>query len=134
MEAWEAAKSVVRYLAGSVDLGITYSRSADPSPVVFSDSDFGADETRRSHSGVCVIQSGGAVAWSSRQQQTVAASTVEAELMALAEATKQALWLQKLMHCLPMQVLPMQIYVDNQGTIALVHNEGSSARTKHICL
>jgi hypothetical protein len=134
VEAWEAAKSVVRYLAGSVDLGITYSRSADPSPVVFSDSDFGADETRRSHSGVCVIQSGGAVAWSSRQQQTVAASTVEAELMALAEATKQALWLQKLMHCLPMQVLPMQIYGDNQGTIALVHNEGSSARTKHIAI
>jgi hypothetical protein len=52
--------------------------------------------------------------------------------MALSEAAKTALWLQKLMHCLPMQVQPMQIYGDNQGTIALVHNEGCSARTKHI--
>ena len=134
VQAWEAAKSIVRYLAGTVDLGITYSRSADPSPVVYSDSDYASEETRRSTSGVCVIESGGAVAWNSRQQQTVAASTVEAELMALAEASKTALWLQKLMHCLPMQAIPMQIYGDNQGTIALVHGEGNSARTKHIAV
>ena len=134
VEAWEAAKGIVRYLAGTVDLGITYTRSSHPQTIVgFSDSDFAGDENnRRSTSGFCFMLNGGAIAWSSRQQQLVAASTVEAELIALSEATKQALWLQKLTHCLPMRTVPMQIYGDNQGTIALVHNEGSSARTKHI--
>ena len=52
--------------------------------------------------------------------------------MALSEAVKAALWLQKLTHSLSMQTGPMQIYGDNQGAIAVVHNEGTSSRTKHI--
>jgi hypothetical protein len=134
VQAWDAAKGIVRYLAGTIDMGITFTRSSKPQPLHgFSDSDFAADvDTRRSVSGFCFLMHGGAVAWASRQQATVAASTVEAELMALSEAVKTSLWLQKVARTLSMQSQPMQIYGDNQGTIALVHNESSSARTKHI--
>ena len=38
---WEAAKNIVRYLAGTIELGITYTRSATPLQLHgFSDSDF----------------------------------------------------------------------------------------------
>jgi hypothetical protein len=55
VQAWDAAKGIVRYLAGTIDMGITFTRSSKPQPLHgFSDSDFAADvDTRRSVSGFC---------------------------------------------------------------------------------
>jgi hypothetical protein len=76
---------------------------------------------------------GGAISWSSRRQQTVAASTTEAEYMAAAHATKEALWLRKLASDLQLDnVGAISIRADNQSAIKLLNNPISSARSKHI--
>jgi hypothetical protein len=131
---WQAALGIVRYLAGTTDYGILYQRSDDPVHG-YCDSDFAADvDTRRSTTAFTFIMNGGAVSWGSLTQKTVAASTVEAEFMAISAAAKEALWTQKLMRSLGKPVQPLQIYSDSQGAIALAKGEAISARSKHIAV
>ncbi|EEB98960.1 hypothetical protein MPER_01439 [Moniliophthora perniciosa FA553] len=79
------------------------------------------------------MHAGGAVTWNSKKQPTVALSSMEAEYMALAAATWEALWLRTITSELG---LPPQhstsISVDNHGTITFAQNSGFHARSKHI--
>jgi hypothetical protein len=42
------------------------------------------------------MMGGGAISWSSKQQPTIALSTIEAKYMASMQATKEAIWMIKL--------------------------------------
>jgi len=93
---WSAAKGVFRYLAGTVDLGLQYGGSGELEGAV--DADYnGCPDTRRSTTGWVFMYGGGAISWSSKRQPTVSCSTAEAEYIAAAAATREALWLKKLM-------------------------------------
>ncbi len=128
---WTAATGVLRYLAGKIDLGITFS---GPSPLVgYCDADFGGDkETRRSTTGYVFMLNGGAISWCSRLQPTVAVSTTEAEYMAASMATKEALWLSKLLSDFGRRPGVLNMLSDNQATIKLLENPVVSNRSKHI--
>lgn len=134
---WTAAKGVLRYLASTAPLGITFGRSSSsPSDVLigYADANYGGDiDTRRSTTGYAFILFGGVVSWSSRLQHTVAVSTAEAEYMAAAGAVKEALWLKTLLRDIGLQVpAPLIIYGDNQAAIKLLKHPIASARSKHI--
>ena len=58
----------------------------------FCDADWGNGSDRKSISGYVTTIAGGAVAWSSKKQQTIALSTAEAEYIAATHITKQVLW------------------------------------------
>jgi hypothetical protein len=75
---------------------------------------------------------GGAISWQSKRQPTVAVSTAEAEYMAAAAATKEALWLGKLMSDLGMPQAAISIFGDNQAALKLLRNPITSLRSKHI--
>lgn len=76
---------------------------------------------------------GGPVAWASRRQSTVAQSTTEAELVSLNEASKEAVWIKRLLEELNgSSIGPVEIRCDNQSTIRLVFNPELHQRTKHI--
>ncbi len=74
----------------------------------------------------------GEMSWSSRLQPSVALSTAEAEYMAAAAATKEALWLRILLKDLECQDETVNIKCDNQGAIQLGKNPIASQRSKHI--
>ena len=82
----------------------------------------------------------GAIAWRSQRQPTVALSTMEAEYMALTEATKELKWIRTLLAELGYtngkseDTTPTELYSDNQSAIALAKNPVSHARAKHIDL
>src|SRR6266496_1463224 len=84
-----AAKWVLRYIKGTLALGITYC----PPPMRlagYSDADWAGDiNTRRSTTGYVVMLNNGAIAWRSQHQAMVALSTMEVEYMALTEARKE---------------------------------------------
>jgi hypothetical protein len=82
--------------------------------------------------GYVFMLNGGAITWSSRRQQTVAASTTEAEYMAAAAATKEALWLRKLINDFQKPLSTVTILADNQGAVKLLKNPITSLRSKHI--
>ena len=128
----QAAKGVVRYLAGTADYGITFG-GAGALLLGYCDADYAGDlDTRRSTTGYVFIMHGGAVCWSSKRQPTVAASTTEAEYMAAANAVKEGLWLRTLLRDLHLEISVISIMADNQSAIKLLKNPISSMRSKHI--
>ena len=132
---WRAALKILEYLNGSPDLGIKFDKRRSDRLVAFADATYGGDTgDRRSVSGAVVMFVGGAVSWMSRTQRCVSLSSSEAEYIAMAEATKDALFLRQLLgfmwpECREQKVI---MYEDNEGALRLASNPLSSNRTKHI--
>jgi hypothetical protein len=102
---------------------------------LYTDADFAADvDRRRSTSGAVMLMQGAAVLWLSKLQSVVATSTAEAEYIAAAVATKDGLWVRKLLAELCGKVSALNLKVDNQSAVVLIseHTAGQSGRTKHI--
>jgi hypothetical protein len=100
----------------------------------YADADFAGDlDGRKSTSGYLFTICGGPVAWSSRLQRSISQSTTEAEFVSLNEATREAVWLRRILADLDHNLSdPIEIRCDNQGAIRLVHNPKNHQRTKHI--
>lgn len=132
-EHWNAAKRVLRYLKGTINIGITYKARGD-SLQGFTDADWGnCPMDRRSYTGYVFTYNGGAVSWESRKQRTVALSSTEAEYMALTEASKEAIHLRKLLTCINHEdSTDIVLYSDNQGALRLADNPVFHSRSKHI--
>ena len=136
---WSAAKRVLRFLKKTKSYRLTYSVDGNKDIVSYSDSDWGGDlGSRRSTSGYVFILGGGAITWKSRKQSTVALSSTEAEYMAVAMATSEALWIRNFMFELSSQSVPVpppiQIFCDNQGCVFVTKNLKEHSRLKHIDL
>lgn len=132
---WNAVVRIFRYLRGTVHYELVYKGSLEDL-TGYTDSDWAGDSTRRSTSGYLFNMGSGAISWSSKRQATVALSTCEAEYIGQTQATKEAIWLKKLLNQLlrPNDSDPKAtvIFGDNQGAIALAKNAQFHARTKHI--
>lgn len=127
-----AAKRVVRYLAGTATLGITFSGSTGIKG--YCDSDWaGEPDHRRSTSGFIFTMSGGPISWKSQRQKTTALSALEAEYVALSLASREATWLKALLDEID-QKPPGQIAIfsDSQGALSVAKNRRTDTRTKHI--
>ncbi|XP_070034502.1 secreted RxLR effector protein 161-like [Nicotiana tomentosiformis] len=82
-----AAKRVLRYVAGTVDFGIWYSKDTDFSLNGYSDSDWARSiDDRKSTSGNVFSLGSGAISWCSKKQDVVALSSAEAEYVAVTSA------------------------------------------------
>jgi hypothetical protein len=65
--------------------------------VGYCDADWAGDlEDRWSTIGFIFMMGGGAIFWSSKRQPTIALSTTKAKYMASTQATKEAIWIEKL--------------------------------------
>jgi hypothetical protein len=135
---WAAAIRVLRYLNTTADLELVYRREEEmiesPAEVdIFSDADFAGDRTsRRSCTGNVAMFCNGAISWRSKLQRSVTLSTCEAELVALAAATQEAIWLQKLLRDLFIDHRAFTLFEDNAAAIALIRDARFSERTKHV--
>lgn len=131
VEHMAAAKTLLRYLKGTVTLSLTY--GAEEELMGYSDADFAGDvDSRRSTTGMLFTRNRAAVAWTSKIQATVAASTTEADYVAGAAAAREAVWQRRLNRELGGPGKPVTLRCDNMGSIAMMSNPVSSARTKHI--
>jgi hypothetical protein len=129
---WRMAKGVLRYLAGTPEVGIEFG-GEKLDLVGFCDADWAGDiDNRRSTTGYVFTLGGGVVSWASKVQATVACSTTEAEYMAAAFATREALWLRKLGGDLDLGLGAVNIQCNNQGAIKLVKHPIATQRSKHI--
>ncbi|KAL0342640.1 UNVERIFIED_CONTAM: Retrovirus-related Pol polyprotein from transposon TNT 1-94 [Sesamum calycinum] len=91
---WEALKWLLRYLNGSVNAGINFSKHADGVSLVgYVDSNYANDrDSRRSTTSYVFTLCGACISWKSQLQNIVALSTTEAEYIATTEAFKEAIW------------------------------------------
>ncbi|GJV57213.1 retrovirus-related pol polyprotein from transposon TNT 1-94 [Tanacetum coccineum] len=77
---WKAAKKVLRYLQGTKEYKLTYTRSKNLKVIGYSDSDFAkCKDTSRSTSRYIFKLSGGPISWKSHKQVLTTTSTTMAE-------------------------------------------------------
>lgn len=129
-----AAKHVLRYVKGTLNLGLVFHQSTSMNLVGYCDSDWGADKNdRKSITGYVFMLAGAAITWKSKKQQTVALSSTEAEYMALGDAVKEVLWLTQLLKHVGLSInKPPVIFEDNEGCKMLSTHPVHHQRTKHI--
>ena len=124
-----------RYLNATSTMGITYGGSNGLELEAYCDADYAASEGRKSTMAFLFKWAGAAVSWMSKFEPTVAISSTEAEYMALLQAVKESIWIQRFLKELGRQSMVKngnRIMEDNQGAIALAHNPEYHARTKQI--
>lgn len=133
-EHWEACQDVVRYIKGTLDTSIVYSREGSDQPTGFSDAIYAGDSgDRKSISGYAFMYAGGMISWKSKKQPIIAHSSTESELVALDSAAREALWLTTVFRELGKPVtLPFPLWEDNQGAINITKNPVNHRGTKHI--
>lgn len=131
----QAAKRILRYLKGTVDFGIFYTKSAQCGDLkAYTDSDYAGDvEDRKSTSGYVFLMSSGAISWSSKKQPIVTLSTTEAEFVAASVCACQAIWMKRILKELGYAGEDRtDIHCDNSSTIKLSKNPVMHGRSKHI--
>ncbi|KAH9685572.1 retrovirus-related pol polyprotein from transposon RE1 [Citrus sinensis] len=131
---WQACKSILRYLKGTMHMGLQYSHQGPLNIVCFSDADWAADrDDRKSIAGYCVYFGPNLISWCSKKQGVVSRSSTESEYRALAMAASEVLWLKSLLTEIGISLvfIPV-IWCDNQSAAALASNPKFHSRTKHI--
>jgi len=102
----------------------------------FTDSDWARDvDDRKSCTGNVIMLAGGPISWRSKKQASVALSTMEAEYAALAEVSREVVYLKRLLSYIGFEKYiqpPIHIYCDNQSAIELSKNAVLHKRSKHI--
>ena len=91
----KATKRIFRYLKHTQNVGLCYPKGAKFELVGYSDSDYaGCKVERKSTSGTCQLLGRSLVSWSSKKQNSVALSTVEAEYISTGSCCAQILWMK----------------------------------------
>jgi len=145
-----AAKREVRYLKTTAGFQIHYRRLPNPISIVgYTDSDWAGNLTTRKSVGGCVFGLGnvnvnnelvisGLIHWQAMSQSVVALSTLEAEYIACSHATRESLWLRRMMKeaagGMAVKIVdgPVPIGCDNQGAIKLITLGVVWQKSKHI--
>ena len=130
----QTIKRALRYLKGTVSYGIYYRKDGNGELRVYTDSDYAGDvEDRKSTSGYVFLLNFGAVSWCSKKQPIVTLSTTEAEFVAAAMCTCQAIWIKRILKELRYNdEYCTRIWCDNSSTIKLSKNPVMHGRSKHI--
>ena len=105
---------------GTQELGMLYNRGEMKDCVGYSDADWAGDLNDRKFTSGYVFQTGGGavVSWRSKKQSRVALSTAEAEYMALASASQEAVWMRQLLLDLGIKhTAATLVFEDNRSAI-----------------
>ena len=136
IESIMKVKRILRYLYGTPELGLIYTRqdSKTISLTAFGDSTWGDDDkTRKSTTGMVIKVSGAAVSWLTQRQSNIANSSSEAEYIAACETSRRIVG--KRIQCAELnrtQDESTPLYCDNQTTIRMIHENTNQNRRKHI--
>ncbi|XP_019095528.1 PREDICTED: uncharacterized protein LOC109130439 [Camelina sativa] len=126
-------KRILRYVKGTITMGITFWRNTNFDLKTYSDSDYAnCKEGRRSVGGYCTYLGRNLISWSSRKQPTVSKSSIEAEYMSLSETASEIKWISSVLRELnvPLPQTP-ELYCDNLSAVYLTANLAYHKRTKH---
>ena len=129
-----ALKRILRYIRGTLHLGLLLRPSTQSDLLVYSDDDWaGCPDTQKSTSGYAVFLGDNLVSWSSKRQNAVSRSSAEAEYRAIANAVAEVSWLRQLLVELhvPLRRTTL-VYCDNNSTVYMSSNPVQHQRTKHV--
>mmetsp|Transcript_14371 Transcript_14371/g.19207 ORF Transcript_14371/g.19207 Transcript_14371/m.19207 type:complete len:425 (-) Transcript_14371:898-2172(-) len=132
-----------------INTGVTY-QALDGSQrripyYAFSDANFGdlSDEKLRSTTGFCVYVFGCLVAWSSKRQTLTAKSSMESEIIAMASASDECMWIHGLITSCPVpfgfdantkDFPPIPLLADNMAALTVANYPKTTGASKHLDL
>ncbi|KAK4345279.1 hypothetical protein RND71_035455 [Anisodus tanguticus] len=126
-------KRIIRYVAGTSDLGIWYSKDTNSNLIGYSDSNCTGDvEDRKSTSGGCFYLGNNLVSWYNRKQNCISLLTAEYEYVAAGSCCAQLIWLRHMLDGYGISDNSMILYCDNLSAINIFKNPVQHSRTKHI--
>ena len=118
-----AVKRIIRYINGTPNYGLWYSKDLNACFVGYSDVDWaGSMDDQKSTSGGCFYLGNNLVSWMSKKQNFVSLSTIEAEYIAAGSCCTQLLWMKKLLHDYRIPQDTMCVFCDNTSVINLSKN------------
>uniref|UniRef100_A0A453EVF2 Copia protein n=1 Tax=Aegilops tauschii subsp. strangulata TaxID=200361 RepID=A0A453EVF2_AEGTS len=131
---WNLVKRILRYIRGTMALGLMLMASPSTDLVAYSDADWaGCPDTRRFTSGYCVYLGPSLISWPSKREPTVSRSSAEAEYRAMANAVTECSWIRQLLQKLLLDVSTATIvYCDSVSAVYLSANPVHHRHTKHI--
>nr|GEV68347.1 copia protein [Tanacetum cinerariifolium] len=128
-------KRIFRYLRGTVNMGLWYSKDSGFELTGFSDVDYtGCKDTFKSASGGAQFLGEKLVSWSLKKQDCTALSTVEAKYVSLFACCAQVLWMRTQLTDYGFHFDKIPIYCDSKSAIAISCNPVQHSRTKHIAV
>ncbi|XP_072074026.1 secreted RxLR effector protein 161-like [Arachis hypogaea] len=128
-----AVKRITRYVLGTTNYGLWFSKIDSFQLVDFCDADFARDIIdRRSASGMCYFPEKSLIVWSSKKQATVALSTAKAEYIAASSCCSQLLCLKTQLADYKLKVSNIPLFCDNISAINISKNPVLRSITKHI--
>ncbi|XP_022868153.1 uncharacterized protein LOC111387797, partial [Olea europaea var. sylvestris] len=93
-----SVRRIIRYVSGTVDLRIFYSRNSNLDLAGYSDVDWaGNADDRKSTTGGCFYMGNNLVAWLSKKQNSISLSTAETEYIATDSCCTQLLWMKQML-------------------------------------
>ena len=126
-------KHIIRYVKGSIGLGLWYPRVDHLDLVRSCDADYaGSLVDRKSTSGTCQFLGRSLVSWFSKKQRSIALSTTEAEYVAAGCCSAQIIWMRHTLGDYGLTFPPTTIWCDSSSSIDLSKNPVLHNRTKHI--
>ncbi|CAM8952089.1 unnamed protein product [Rhodiola kirilowii] len=131
---WSVVKRILRYLKGTIDLGLVLRSCTDHRLVAYSDAGWASDgDDCRSQHGFVIYYGDNLISWSSKKQQVVAKSSTEVEFRAIAFTATELIWLQQLLQELQAPLSPPPILLcDNLSATYMSANHVFHQRSKHI--
>ncbi|GKF25381.1 hypothetical protein Tco_0081275 [Tanacetum coccineum] len=128
-----AVKRIFKYLRGTVNRELWYSKDSSIALTAYTDVDHaGCQDTRRSTSGSMQLLEDRLVSWSSKRQKSAAISSTEAEYIALSDYCAQVLWMRSQLTDYGLGFNKIPMYCDNKSAITLCCNNVQHSRSKHI--
>ena len=129
---WEAVKQIYHYLAGMRNLWLTYGETKQALKG-YADTDGSMAKDRHAMMSYAFLIDGGAMSWSSKQQEIVSLSTTKSKCIAATHGMKEVLWLRSLLSKVfgPIKP-PTTLFSQTTRAIALTWDNQYHAHTKHI--
>jgi hypothetical protein len=121
---WKMVKRILRYVAGTLNFLLWYTKSYSNQLSGYTDSDFaGSLDDRKSTSGHVFQLGTNLISWASKKKPIVSISSTEIEYVATTSASCQAVWLRRILKDMShTENDPTPIFCDNASAISLSKN------------
>ena len=138
---WNGIKHILRYLRGTSDMRLFYSKAMEPQFLGYADAGYLSDPHKaRSQTGYIFTYGNTAISWRSVKQTMVATSSNHSKILAIHEASRECVWLGSMIQHIrescglsSIKNNPTILYEDNAACIAQIKGGYIKGdRTKHI--
>jgi hypothetical protein len=129
----KATNIILRYSKNTQNVRLWYPKGARFELIGYSNSDYaGCKVVSKCTSGTCQLLGRSLVSWSSKKQNSVALSTVEAEYISVDSFCAQLLWMKTTLNHFGIKFKQVPLLCDNESAVKLTNNPVQHSKTKHI--